>query len=82
MRSTIRSEGNQPTWLLMIGRTSAKQLPHGADGWMRFRELRFTEIDVDRIKVAADVRDLGYGIPTFISLFPAVPIGQSQVTPA
>ena len=68
--------------MLLIGRTPAKQLPHGADGWMRLRELRFTEIDVDGVKAAAYVRDLGYGIPTFISLFPAVAIGQSQVTPA
>ena len=82
MRSTTWSEGDQPTGLLLIGRTPAKQLPHGADGWMRLRELRFTEIDVDAVEAAAYVRDLGYGIPTFISLFPAVPIGQSQVTPA
>lgn len=73
MRSSTRTEADRCVCLQM-GRTAAKKLPHGADGWMRLDTLRLTEIDVNGVEMAVHVRDLGHRIPTFVTLFPAIAI--------
>ena len=61
---------------------SAKQLPHFSERWVGLRQFGVGKVDLNVIETSVHVLDLCDRVPTFIPLFPAVAIGQAQITPA